>query len=208
MALTRETMRTDPSGNRFDPAALTEDVTHMDDSQLERYVRAAFKRESDRGFLPVPFWEYAYEISGGRPTPGEFFAVIYTTLPSAINGTFTKSGGSKLDFDPEYSGRLESVLTKIMQECIVHEGDLNKELLNVAQEAINAVAYIKFHDGPNSPDKQFENALGQKNSVNATEAREIIKGLKFPQTGSSQLYRIAEELKKDQRYSSLNFTFI
>ena len=215
--LTPQNMRTNPSLDIWDSAALSEDITHMGDSQLERYVRKAFEGQQDLQFLPAPFWEYTfshYEDERAYPTPGKFFAGLYTTLPSAIAGTFTKHDGQRLDFDPEYRRRFENVLLRLLEECVAVEGNPTETQLRTAQYVIDAVGDIRFSDGPNSPARQFGRLLDEKETessnggVSIAEVPGIVRKLQFPDKSNNPLFAEALKLKTDPRYVALNYTFI
>ena len=165
MTLTPQNMRTDPSGNAYSPAALREDVTHMDGKQMKKYIRLAFQGEVDPKFLPVgsDFWR---AWGSTHPQAGRFFAGIYTTMPHALDGSFTRADRSKLDFDPQYAVRFESILKKFLEECINYQGKPTRRKLMIAQGCVDAVDDIRFHSGPNSPEMQFIRPLQEKNCIN------------------------------------------
>ncbi len=156
----------------------------MDYSQLERYVRLAFEGRIDEDFLPRHslFW-HAFSVYGGGdrgpPKPGDFFAGLYTTIPSMIDGIFTRHDGTKIDADIEYRTRLEKILEKILEECINYDGSPNKEQSMLAQGSIDAVSSIKFSDGA-----------------------------KYLENSEKRIYTLAHKLKEDKRYASLDYHFI
>lgn len=208
MALTLESMRTDKRGKALDFAAFHEDVTHMDEGQLERYVKLAFRKERDTEFLPLPFWDYTFGQARGEYKPGEWFAGISITVPGAVAGTFTKNDGTKADIDQEYRSRFENVLGRIFDELLSPDIQPTKEQLQMAQHAINAVGVIIFRGGHNHPKIQFAKTLRPMDYVNPAQGLQMIRGNTLPDLATNELFRKATQMKADSRYAGLEYHFI
>jgi hypothetical protein len=206
MPLTKENMKIDPTGNKWDYAALMEDVNQMSSEQLDKYVRLAFLGEIDPEFLPPHsyFWR-AFSVYGGGDrgpsTPGDFFAGIYTTIPSAHEGKYTRHDGTKIDVDPMYRSRFEQVLKGILEECLNYDGEPTKRELMLAKYAVETVDHIRFSDGSDSPEEQFVKAIEERGSMPVTEAVEIMQKLKYPDVTKNELFQLARRLMKHPRYS-------
>lgn len=213
MTLTNKSMRTDPAGNVWDFVALWEDIADMDSSQLERYVRLASQGQTDPKFLPQYslFW-HAFSTHGGgdrsTPTPGRFFAGLYTTLPSIVAKTFTRDDGSPINVDPEYRTRLEKILIGILNECLTHDGQPTNRELMLGQAAIDAISHIRFSDGNNSPERQMYKMIKEKEPLPVTEFQKLSQKVEFPDRNKNELYQLAAKLKEDTRYSSIDFEFV
>jgi hypothetical protein len=214
MTLTPEIMRTDPTGNRIEPGALDQDITAMDEAQLDKYVRLGFLDKWDLSFLPRPFWTQTFSVKGGQgphdvPTPGDFFAGLYTTINAWQKGKFSykASNGPDYKIDPEYRNRLENILDRILDECRAVKGKLKKEHLMLAQGAVEALSNIRFSEGPNSPEEQFGQALEKAGKLPIFEALELADSLQYPPINSNALFRKVITLKEDPRYSRIDYQF-
>ena len=112
----------------WDPASLWEDISVMDNDQLDRYVQMVFSDHMSLDFLPEQFWNGHYFAvwggseygSDGRSAdqPGNFLGGIYRLTPKMLTREFTRHDGSKIEVDPKYQDRLGNVLTGIMEESI------------------------------------------------------------------------------------------
>ncbi|MFA4820504.1 MAG: hypothetical protein WC613_06130 [Candidatus Aenigmatarchaeota archaeon] len=208
MPLTAENMKVDPNGKVWDTATLVEDINQMSIEQLARYVRLAFVGETDPEFLPPRsyFWR-AFSIHGSddgtySPTPGNFFAGIYMTVPDAYEGKFTRSDGSKITVYPEYRSRFERVLKDIFEECLKCEGKPKQRELMLTRYALEAIDRIRSSDGPNSPVQQFSEALKERGIVPASEIPEMLQKLEPPKDDKNELFQLAKKLLEDPRYST------
>jgi len=140
MTLTRDTLRTPLEPGSY-PAHVREDITHMDYSQLEMFVRGLIlgERPKDLDFLPEHFWmEHADVHPSVEVSVSRYLIGIRNKIPSAIDGKFTDHDGRKLDFDPSYQTRIEQILMKLADECLYHKGELTHKELALAQVVIDS----------------------------------------------------------------------
>lgn len=203
MTLTMANMHSDVSGKTFnDTGTLSEDITRMDSSQLERYVRIAFTGHRDNQFLPAVFWNQTYEIHHGEPSPGEFFAGIYTNVAYSIAGKTKRADGSKVELNTAYRDTFARILLGIIDECLNYDGQPNKNEFNLAQNAVDAVGKIRFREGESKVG--IEENL-QEDDMTAVEIEVVIKKLKEVDISRSLLIMKARELARDTRYQNLKY---
>lgn len=147
--LTPDNMRTRRRGkNIFDPEALHHDVTLMNETQLQRYMRLAFLGRSDEIFLPPTFWRDAF---GGDHSAPKFFGEtagfvgrVYYLYPQSTDEAEQSWVGYPLHV--EYRRNLRSALTQIFAEATWadHPTQEQKEL---AIGAVETVGYIAQQEG-------------------------------------------------------------
>ena len=149
MTLTLENMKTDPTGDRDDYGALVQDLLTMDESQLEKYVRLGFQDQINPEFLPehTHFWRafsiYGDNDGGSPPTPGTFFGNVYAVINETLAGDYN------LGFIPsnkEFQTRLETILQRILTDCIDHRGKLTEKEKMLARFSVEAVRSTIFND--------------------------------------------------------------
>ena len=205
MALTPETMRTDPQGNTFDSGAMLSDITRMDQDQLGAYVRATFLGKRDLKFLPGPFWDTYYDPHSlgtpdgrGAPSAPDLFANIYVSAGKRQSRGETtisvRSGKDTLEYpiDFNYRGRLRQTLREISH--FASQPETTTEKLRLGLFAYETVDAIVLQDGPNSIVEQFSAQLEQKQEMNMGEVTEAIKGLQ-PHT-PSEMEDLVEQARK------------
>lgn len=215
MTLTPEIMKTDPRGNSFNGGAMRHDITHMDQPQLDRYVRATFLGRSDPAFLPGPFWETHYNSSSlgpsdghAAPSPAHLFADTYVALGSMQRrgevAFKVRNGQETIEYpaDFEYRGRLRNSLGGILDESI--SGEPTKVHLRLGLFAYEAVDAIAMQDGPNSFVQQFAARLEEKGTMNMGEVGEMASQIK-PQTAPEldELIKKAQSLMANPAYQEL-----
>lgn len=215
MALSAEIMKTDPTGNTFNGGAMRHDITHMDQLQLDKYVRAAFLGRPDPTFLPGPFWETYYDSSSmgpsdghAAPSPAHLFADTYAALGNMQRrgevAFKVRSGEKMVEYpaDFEYRGRLRNSLGEILDESIA--GEPTKVHLRLGLFAYEAVDAIAMQDGPNSLVEQFAAGLEEKGTMNVGEVRAMVSEIK-PQTAPEldELIKKAQSLMDNPAHRDL-----
>lgn len=138
MSLTEETLRTPLTPGLY-PAKVREDVTYMDVSQLEAFVRGLAAGESPPAlsFLPNHFWREPLDAHSSIDTSvGAFFSGLRGTIGPALEGRFTDNG-RRLNFDSGYVARIDEVIAGIADECLRYQGSPTKKELLLAQVVID-----------------------------------------------------------------------
>ena len=186
MALTRQNMRTDPTGGRDDITSLLSDIGQMDDPQLETYLRLAFTGQIDADFLPPHshFWR-GHSVNGGDglhggplPVGAYFGGQIYHLLYDAAIG-FSKL---RAPTNIQTPLRFLNILERFLRECIDYKGTPDERQLIMAQSAIDTIGYIRFNERPDL-------------------------GINYPSEHRT-IFTLAKEIQRDPRYRSLSFSSV
>lgn len=216
MTLSPEIMKTDPTGDVWDSAAMSHDITHMDPEQLNRYVRMTFLDEYDLSFLPNSFWGRHYDAnyfgsSDGRSagSPDNLFADIYVALGKMQRRgdlAFRVRNGKQIfeyPADFSYRERLITILSNILDTCLALEGKPTKVYLRLGLFAAEAVKNIWISDGPDSLEEQFVRMLEEKGTIAAGDVEAEIKRMKAPvQQEIQEIVVKSQALLKDPRFAN------
>ncbi|MBI2596169.1 hypothetical protein HYW46_05560 [Candidatus Daviesbacteria bacterium] len=212
MTLTPEIMKTDPTGDTWDSAAMAHDITHMDLEQLNKYVRTVFSGERNYKFLPAPFWGMYYDTNrfGGSDgksvgSPDNLFADIYVSLgrmKQNNENTLSRYESFEYPVDFEYRGRLEYVITELLDECLNLSAKPIQKYLRLGLFAAETAKNIWLSDGPDSLEAQFINLLEEKEQISVGKLKQELNTLPKQNPKNHPLFAKAIALESDPRYAN------